>query len=159
MASKTSLRRCEPWRALLRKTRQVWRVSLAIAVSLGMAQLARAQSAPVFSSISALRQVVNIGGTIGFNTTVTSATPVTYQWKHNGQAIAGATASAYVAQGATPSKDGGWYQLVATNGSGAITSAPMFINVVVNSPQIVVWGDNAKGQANVPSGLSGVAAI
>ncbi len=103
--------------------------------------------------------MVNIGQPLAFTSFVSSATPVTYQWKRNGLPIPGATASAYAFANATPLKDSGWYQFVATNAGGSTTSAVMFVNVAVNAAQIVAWGDNQKGQLNVPSGLSSVAAI
>ncbi len=120
---------------------------------------ASAQAPPVITSFAALRQVVNLGQTTSFTSTVTSTTPATYQWRRNGLPIPGATGSAYSLSGATPARHGGWYQMVVTNAAGSATSATMFLNVAVPVPQLVTWGFNDAGQLNVPAGLTNVTAV
>lgn len=102
----------------------------------------QAQTLPVITSTSAVRQVVNIGEMGSLIVTAVSPTPATYQWKRNGLPIAGATQTALSIPGALPTRDTGWYQFVATNASGSTTSRVMFVNVVVPQAQVVAWGDN-----------------
>ena len=61
------------------------------------------------------------GDTSTFSVTATG-TAVAYQWKKNGTAIAGATASSYAVPAATWSDDGAQYVVVVSNTAGSVTS-------------------------------------
>ena len=113
--------------------------------------------APAFTSISAPRQVVNLGGNLTLAGVATAAS--SYQWKRNGRPIAGATAASHTLAGAQPVRDNGWYQLVATNATGSTTSAVVFVGVAPLVSQIVGWGQNIFGQLQVPSDLGRVLAV
>ncbi len=112
---------------------------------------------PVITAQSAGRQVVTVGQNLTLSVTATGAT--SYQWKRNGLAVAGATAASYAITSAVPVRDGGWYQVVASNGTGSTTSAVVFVNVAVSPANISAWGLTAYGQTTVPMGLSNVVAL
>jgi alpha-tubulin suppressor-like RCC1 family protein len=114
-------------------------------------------NAPLFTAISAPRQVVNIHQNLTLAATATGVT--SYQWKHNGRPIAGATNASYAIIGAVPVRDNGWYQVTATNSSGSTTSAVIFVNVVVSPAQVLGTGRNNYEQTTIPTGLDNVAAV
>jgi hypothetical protein len=64
---------------------------------------------------------VNAGQPASFSVIATSTSPLTYQWRKDGTAIAGATASSF-SIGSTAASDSGSYSVVVTNGAGPITS-------------------------------------
>lgn len=66
-------------------------------------------------------QVVAPNGGAGFSVVVSSATPVSYQWRLNNTDIPGATRDSYYITAATAA-DAGLYTVVVTNGTTPITS-------------------------------------
>ncbi|HUR59204.1 MAG TPA: hypothetical protein VM029_15920, partial [Opitutaceae bacterium] len=87
---------------------------------------------------------------------VITGTPSTYQWRRNGVAIPGATASTYtIAQVQT--SDAGVYDLVATNSLGSATSAPITLGVAF-PPQIVTAPTSAIAIAGSSSAAFSVTA-
>ncbi len=111
---------------------------------------------PTFTAQPAARTVVALGGSATLTGTATGAT--SYQWKRNGQIIAGATDASLSITAASPLKDGGWYQLVASNATGPTSSAPVFVNVSLPA-RVVGWGQNSAGQTAVPAWLSNVVSL
>ncbi len=107
---------------------------------------------PAFTT-QPLSQVIAAGSNATLTSAAVGAPPLTYQWKRNGLPIAGATSASYTITSAAPVRDNGWYQLVATNGSGAAVSATAFVNVAAGPTQIVAWGGNTEGETTVPGGL------
>ena len=101
--------------------------------------------APVITAISAPRQVVTKGQSLTLSVTATGAT--SYQWKRSGRSITGATAASYTISSASPIVDNGWYQAVATNGSGSTTSAVVFVVVAPTVTQIVAAGSGSPSSA------------
>jgi alpha-tubulin suppressor-like RCC1 family protein len=99
-------------------------------------------------------QVIAAGSNATLTSAASGAPPLTYQWKRNGLPVAGATAASYTITGAVSVRDDGWYQLIATNASGAATSATVFVNVATGPTQIVAWGGNTEGETSVPGGLT-----
>jgi hypothetical protein len=118
---------------------------------------------PVFTSVPAPRQVVTLGESLTLNATASGqergdAQPsrgsesltlnatasgdstLAYQWKRNGRAISGATSDSYTLTNASPIRDGGWYQVVATDSTGSTTSATIFVNVATIPQSILTWG-------------------
>ncbi|MBL9199783.1 MAG: hypothetical protein JNL39_04710 [Opitutaceae bacterium] len=71
-------------------------------------------------------QAVAAGGTTVLNVAVTDA--ASYQWQHNGVAIAGAT-NATLTIPNTQAANAGTYTVVVTNGDGSVTSAPTTVTV------------------------------
>jgi hypothetical protein len=118
--------------------------------------------APTVTPLSALRQVVNRGQNVTLNVIVTGAPAPTLQWRRNGLPIAGATTTGYTITGAVATRDSGWYQVVATNTGGTVTSVPIFVNVTMNPAQVIPWG--ARGEPGeslqtVPAGLTNVVSL
>ena len=98
---------------------------------------AMAQS-PAINSLSSARQTVAIGQTLTLSASASGAT--SYQWKRNGRTMPGATLASYSIVSASPPRDNGWYQVVATNASGSTPSATIFVNVTVPVTQALGWG-------------------
>jgi sugar lactone lactonase YvrE len=70
---------------------------------------------------------VNAGQSATFSVAANGATG--YQWQRNGQNIAGATSASYVLATATSQNNGDAYQVIVSNGSGAVTSASATLRV------------------------------
>ena len=115
--------------------------------------------APVVSTISSPRQVVNLGQSLTLSVTAAGGAGLTYQWRRNGMPIAGATASTFIVANAAPVRSSGWYQVAVSNGAGATLSPVVFVNVVTNPAQVVAVGDLSAGQANRATSLRNVTAI
>ncbi len=110
---------------------------LAFVVAFFSSTHARAE-APVITAVSAPRQVVTLNQNLTLSVTAPAAT--SFQWKRNGRPLPGATTASHTIIAATPARDGGWYQVVATNPSGSTASAAIFVNVVIPRTQTVGWG-------------------
>lgn len=120
------------------------------------ATLSITPSGPAITAISAPRQVVTAGQNLVLTVTATGAT--SYQWKRNGLPVPGASGTSLGIVGAGAA-DRGWYQVVATNSTGATKSAAVHVNVVFSPAQIVAWGRNTSGQTDVPLGLTSLCAL
>jgi WD40-like Beta Propeller Repeat./Immunoglobulin I-set domain. len=85
---------------------------------------------PTLPSISAQpqSQTTATGGTVTFTVTA-SGTGLTYQWKHNGQAIAGAT-SATLTLTNIQSSHAGTYTVDITNSAGTVTSSSVTLTLL-----------------------------
>ena len=66
-------------------------------------------------------QTATEGTDVTFTVSVAPALPVTYQWRFNRQAIAGATGATLTLHDVTPG-DAGDYTVVVTNSNGSTTS-------------------------------------
>ncbi len=86
-----------------------------------LTQQASAATAPVIIG-QPTPQVVEPNGGAGFSVVVSSATPVSYQWRLNNADIAGATRDSYYITAATAANEGS-YTVVVTNGTTPVTSA------------------------------------
>jgi predicted extracellular nuclease len=73
-------------------------------------------------------QTTTTGSSVTFSVVATGVPPPTYQWRHDGVAIAGATSSSYTIASPT-SVDAGSYDVVVTNSAGAVTSAAAVLTV------------------------------
>ncbi|MBL9201349.1 MAG: immunoglobulin domain-containing protein [Opitutaceae bacterium] len=90
------------------------------------------------------------GATANFSVAVTGTAPFTYQWRRNGTAIPGATASSISLSGVQASSSG-VYSVVVTNAFGTVTStgAALVINsapsiTVQPQAQVVLGGGSAS---------------
>jgi hypothetical protein len=79
-------------------------------------------------------QTVNIGGSATFTVSVSSGTPVAYQWRYNGGSISGATTSSYGLANVQPNQAGA-YSVACTNATGFAISTNA--TLTVNSPNLV----------------------
>ena len=86
------------------------------------------------------------GMSTSFRVTAAGAEPLAYQWQHEGTNLLDATEPVLTLTGAQP-LDAGMYQVVITNASGAVTSAPVTLAL---SP-VAAWGGGGFG---VPAGES-----
>lgn len=80
-----------------------------------------AATAPSITSQPA-NATVNAGSTATFSVTATGTAPLTYQWRKNGAAISGATASSYTTPATTTADNGAAFSVVVTNSAGSATS-------------------------------------
>ncbi len=115
------------------------------------------QAAPVAPAIpppAAVGRVVASGQSLTLSISASGTGPLSYQWKRNGLALPGATATNYTIPSAS-ARDGGYYQVVATGPGGTTSSAPIFVLVSYPSVEVVAWGSDLA----VPTGLGAVVAI
>ncbi|WP_431256776.1 hypothetical protein ACQ86G_19000 [Roseateles chitinivorans] len=73
-------------------------------------------------------------GTATF-TVAAAGTDVTYQWKKNGTAIAGATSKSYQTPAATFSDNGAQYTVVVSNSAGSVTSSVAQLTLKLSANQ------------------------
>jgi invasion protein IalB len=66
-------------------------------------------------------QTVTVGQTATFTVVATGTAPLSYQWKKNGTAIAGATSSSYTTPPTTSSDNGAQFTVVVSNTTGSVT--------------------------------------
>lgn len=92
-----------------------------------------AASSPQFT-VQPNSQTVNVGTTVTLSCAAVGGT-VTYQWKKNGNDLAGATTASLKLSDVTLA-DGGAYSVVATNSAGSTTSNTA--QLVVNQPDVHV---------------------
>ncbi len=88
--------------------------------------------APVITTQPA-SQTVCVGNPVTFSVTATGGT-LSYQWRRNGTAIAGATSNTLTINSAAAS-DAGSYDVVVTNACGGTTSSPA--TLTVNQPTAI----------------------
>jgi len=83
-------------------------------------------------------QTVTAGLTATFTVGATGTTPLTYQWKKNGTAMAGATSSSYTTLATTSSDNGAQFTVVVSNSTGSITSnaATLTVSAAAVPPSI-----------------------
>jgi len=87
----------------------------------GMLTVSSTTVAPSITTQPA-NQAVTAGQTASFTVVATGTAPLTYQWRRNGTAIAGATLSSYTTPPATSSDDGSQFTVVVSNTAGTVTS-------------------------------------
>jgi hypothetical protein len=74
--------------------------------------------------------VVPVGVSARFEVAAAGSGEISYQWRRNGAAIAGATDAAYVTPPATTADDGALFTAIACDASGCATSQPARLSVV-----------------------------
>jgi len=105
------------------------------------------EAVPAPTIVSAPQNVsVALGGSATFAVTASGTAAFTYQWRRNGEPIAGAVSASYTIA-ATAYADAGSYDCVVTNSAGSTTSAAATLAVL--SP-VAVWAQSY--------GLNGAAA-
>jgi alpha-tubulin suppressor-like RCC1 family protein len=115
---------------------------------------------PVVTARSSSRQVLVPGWQLDLSVSATGTGPLSYQWMHNNQIIAGATAASYSI--ATSSmRDAGWYVVLISDDNGVRRSAPFFVIVAPAVTRVRAWGGGSfsYGGDQVPSGLTNVVKI
>lgn len=76
---------------------------------------------------------VNVGASATFSVVATGSAPLAYQWRRDGNAIAGATAASYTTPATVAGDDGAAFSVVVSNGAGSVTSG----NAVLTT--LAVW--------------------
>jgi Immunoglobulin I-set domain len=84
---------------------------------------------PVEIFAAPLPATVAAGSSAAFVVLAPGSQPVTFQWRRNGVAIAGATAPSYFTPATTMADDGALYSVVATNPVNSVTSAAVRLTV------------------------------
>jgi hypothetical protein len=69
-----------------------------------------------------LSRTVTAGQSATFSVVATGTAPITYQWRKNGVAITGATATSYTTPATVASDSGSLFTVVVSNSSGSVTS-------------------------------------
>ena len=85
-----------------------------------------------------------VGAAFTFSVTATGTGPITYQWRKNGTNISGATSASY-ALTSVSTIDEGSYDVIITNPSGSITSAPATLTVNLPVPSAVTFAQRTDG--------------
>jgi len=87
--------------------------------------------APVAPSISTqpTNQSVMVGSTATFAVTAAGTNPLSYQWKKDGSAIAGATSTSYTTPITAVLDSGSSFTVTVTNAAGSITSSAAVLTV------------------------------
>ncbi|PWU15848.1 MAG: hypothetical protein C5B50_14830 [Verrucomicrobia bacterium] len=75
-------------------------------------------------------QTIPVGGTASFSVTAYGALPLTYQWRHNGTPIAGATQSFYTTNNVPLAESGGQFSCLVSNSVGPTLSSNAVLTVV-----------------------------
>jgi hypothetical protein len=89
---------------------------------------------PVVITTQPVSQSITVGSPAIFSVDVTGTGPITYQWRRNSVAIAGATSSSYTIPSAQTA-DAGNYTVVVTNVTGSVTSSTAVLKV--NTPPAI----------------------
>jgi hypothetical protein len=72
---------------------------------------------------------VTVGQAASFSVAATGTSPLAYQWRVGGGAIAGATAASYTTAAASAADSGEAFSVVVTNSAGTVTSANAILTV------------------------------
>ena len=83
-------------------------------------------------------QTVAAGQTAQFSVTANGSPLLTYQWRRNGVAIAGATQAVYTTPVLQTSDSGSTFDVVVTNSAGTVTSAKATLAVTAGSAPSIV---------------------
>ncbi len=93
------------------------------------------QSSNPIITLQPVGQIVNEGADVTFSVTAIGPAPLSYRWQFNGTDLAGAT-STTLALSNVQSGNEGIYQVIVSNNSGSVTSAPTSLTIRV-APSIV----------------------
>ena len=101
-------------------------------------------------------QSVTVGSSVTFSVVATGTPTPTYQWRKDGAAISGATATSY-ALSSPVSGDAGSYTVVVTNAAGSVTSssATLTVNAAYVPPPASSGGGGGGGGGAVSSWFIG----
>ncbi len=97
---------------------------------------------------------VTAGSPASFTVGATGAAPLAYQWRRNGSAIPGATATSYNLASTSMSDNGATFDCVVSNGAGNATSAAatLTVNGAATAPSITT--QPASATVTVPAGAT-----
>lgn len=114
---------------------------------------------PVSITTQPLSTSAQVGGTASFSVVATGTAPLSYQWRKNGTAISGATASSYTTPTLVLGDSGATYSVVVTNPAGSVTSSNA--TLTVQDLAGVDWGVNrsASGTGDFESPSAAVDSV
>jgi len=99
-----------------------------------------ASGGPVAPSITVqpADQSIKAGQTATYSVTATGTAPLSYQWRRNGTAIAGATSASYTTPAETTADSGATFAVVVSNSAGSVISraARLTVSAVAVAPTI-----------------------
>jgi glucose/arabinose dehydrogenase len=85
-------------------------------------RISYASSQPPVITLQPASRTVAVGQSATFKVSATGTTPLSYQWRRNGAAIAGATGSSYTRTNVQPLDDGAFFDVVVSNAFGRAVS-------------------------------------
>lgn len=95
------------------------------------------------------------GNTAPFTVSATGTSPLTYQWRRDGTAIAGATAVTFVTPVLTLADNNAQYSVVVANAAGSVTSATAGLTVSAGVSELSLLAGTSSGSGSLDgSGLS-----
>lgn len=100
-----------------------------------------------------LSRALTIGQSATFNVAAATEGTLNFQWRHNGQNIAGATAASFTLN-ATAVTDGGYYEAVVTNVGGS-TRSVFYVAVAPANATAATWGYSTYQDLIPPAGAAG----
>lgn len=109
-------------------------------------------TAPVFNS-QPRAQTALVGSTVVFNAEAAGGASISYQWRKNGVAIAGANGSTLTLSGVTAG-DAGTYDVQVVNSLGALNSSVAVLTVVTTPTAPVITAQPAARAAMLGSQVS-----
>lgn len=101
---------------------------------------------------------VTAGSSATFTVTATGDSPLTYQWRKDGTAIAGATASTYTLA-SVAAADAGGYSVVVSNPAGSVTSNTATLTVAASTPPPSGGGGGGGGSSGGGGGGGGAPSL
>jgi len=101
-------------------------------------------------------QVVDAGTSVVLHPVVVGTPPLSYSWSYNLWQISNSAASLSLTN--IKMSQAGYYSVMVTNLYGSI-SATGKVSVYLPASQILAWGDDSGGQADVPTNLDDAVAI
>jgi hypothetical protein len=99
---------------------------------------------PVSISVPPASVAVNPRAVLSLSVTATGSAPITYQWRRNGVALAGATSASYTVA-SVAAANAGSYDVIVSNVVGSVTSAAAA--VAVNTP-VTITSQPVGGNVN-----------
>ncbi len=113
---------------------------------------------PSVATVGTTRRVLLPGDNLTLAVTAAGSGTLSYQWRHNGRPIAGATRATFDLAGVNIAHSG-WYTADVTDQHGIKRSAPFFVTVAPSLTQVRAWGSNDSGERNAPLSLTSAIAI
>ena len=117
-----------------------------------------ASTAPSITTQPA-NQSVHAGQSATFSVVATGSAPLSYQWRRNGTAIAGATSATYRTPATSNADNGAVFSVVVSNAAGSISSgnATLTVTAASTAPSITTQPANQSVQAGQSATFSVVA--
>ena len=113
---------------------------------------------PLVTLSAPARQVVAPGAAFSFGVSATGTGTLSYQWWHNGRAVAGATSATFNGLAAA-ADDAGYYWVDVSDSVGTRRSATVFVLLAPTATTIAGWGDDSLQQTEPPAATTPFVAL